>query len=275
MKVLKSVEILEVVLLSAKEKAEARFLRLCVLGILAGIYIALAAYGSTMGAFNLLASPEYYGLGRVVAGSLFTVGLMLVVTAGGELFTGNTMMVANLLTRDISVKSLLRNWTIVYLTNFVGALLIAYMVFESGLLDSAMGMLGGVTVKIAAGKTSLAFIQSIYLGIMCNILVCLGVWIATGADTMVGKLLGCFFPVWLFVSSGFEHSIANMYYIPAGLMAKTNPSFVELSGLSREVLNSLTLGGLAHNLLGVTIGNIIGGGIFVAVAYYLAYKNKD
>lgn len=275
MKVLKSVEILEVVLLSAKEKAEARFLRLCVLGILAGIYIALAAYGSTMGAFNLLASPEYYGLGRVVAGSLFTVGLMLVVTAGGELFTGNTMMVANLLTRDISVKSLLRNWTIVYLTNFVGALLIAYMVFESGLLDSAMGMLGGVTVKIAAGKTSLAFIQSIYLGIMCNILVCLGVWIATGADTMVGKLLGCFFPVWLFVSSGFEHSIANMYYIPAGLMAKTNPSFVELSGLSPEVLNSLTLGGLAHNLLGVTIGNIIGGGIFVAVAYYLAYKNKD
>jgi formate/nitrite transporter len=226
-----------------------------------------------MAAFNLFAEPTTYGLGKALAGVVFGTGLMLVVLAGGELFTGNTLMLAAVLDQKITVSKMLRNWLIVYAGNFLGSLLIAYMMVNSGLLGSGAAMLGAVTVKIAVYKVNLSFLQAFYLGIMCNWLVCLAVWISAGAETMAGKIFSIFFPIWLFITSGFEHSVANMYYIPAGILAKSNETFAQLSGLSQEALNSLTWGSFAvHNLIPVTLGNIVGGGIFVGMAYWYAYK---
>ena len=275
MKPLSSKEILDTVVETGVKKAEGSFLKLSILGFLAGGFIAMAAAGSNMAAFNLLMNPETYGLGRAVAGVLFSVGLMLVVTAGAELFTGNALMAAGLFRRRISFKGIMRNWVIVYTANLIGSLFIAYIVTSSGLLDSGSHLLGALTVKIAAGKTGLGFHQAFLLGILCNWLVCLGVYVAYGADTMTGKLLGCFFPIWLFVTAGFEHSVANMYYIPAGIMAKSMADYGFLSQVSTEALSNLNLYGFfITNLIPVTLGNIVGGSLLVAGAYYLAYKER-
>lgn len=168
---------------------------------------------------------------------------------------------------------MLRNWIIVYLGNFIGSLLVAYMMVHSGLLASGADMLGAVTLKIAVYKVNLGFSQAFFLGIMCNWLVCLAVWISFGADTMAGKILAIFFPIWLFITSGFEHSVANMYYIPAGIMIKANTTFAELSHLSRDAVDSLTWTSFfVNNLAPVTLGNIVGGGISVGMAYWYVYK---
>lgn len=272
-KPLKPAEITDYTISAAQEKAGGSFRKLLVLGILAGAFIAFAAEGSNMAAFNLFSEPSTYGLGKALAGVVFGTGLMLVVLAGGELFTGNTLMLAAVLDQKITVSKMLRNWLIVYAGNLLGSLLIAYMMVNSGLLASGAAMLGAVTVKIAVYKVNLSFLQAFYLGIMCNWLVCLAVWIAAGAETMAGKILSIFFPIWLFITSGFEHSVANMYYIPAGIMAKSNETFTQIAGLSQDALNSLTWGSFAvHNLIPVTLGNIVGGGIFVGMAYWYAYK---
>lgn len=272
MRALKPPEIMDSCIEIGVEKGNASFLKLAVLGILAGAFIAMAASGSNMAAFNLLASPETYGLGRAVAGALFTVGLMLVVAAGGELFTGNVLMFGTVLEKKLSILKMLRNWLIVYVFNLIGSLLVAYMVFASGLLDSGDSVLGVVTLKTAVAKTNLEFLPAFYLGILCNWLVCLGVWIACGAKTITGKLWGCFFPIWLFVTSGYEHSVANMFYIPAGLFAKSNQAYVDMANINPELLNQLTISGFVGNLIPVTLGNIVGGSIMVAGAYWLAYK---
>ncbi|MBR0598632.1 formate/nitrite transporter family protein [Sinanaerobacter chloroacetimidivorans] len=270
---LKPAEITDYTIRMAEDKAGGSFQKLLILGILAGAFIAFAAEGSNMAAFNLFAEPTTYGLGKALAGAIFGTGLMLVVLAGGELFTGNTMILAAVCDRKVTINRMLRNWVIVYIGNFIGSVLIAYMMVHSGLFASGADMLGAVTVKIAAYKVNLDFSKAFYLGIMCNWLVCLAVWISYGADTMAGKILSIFFPIWLFITSGFEHSVANMYYIPAGIMAKTNMSFAELSHLSQEVLDSLTWSSfLIHNLIPVTLGNIVGGGIFVGIAYWYTYK---
>lgn len=273
MKPLKPAEILDVTIETGKAKASGSFGKLFVLGILAGAFIAFAAEGSNMAAFNLLASPDTYGLGKCLAGSIFGTGLMLVVLAGGELFTGNTLIMAAVADKQVTLARMLRNWIIVYLGNLAGSLLIAYMINASGQLDSSAGLLGGMTIKIAAGKCGLSFLKAFVLGIMCNWLVCLAVWLSFGADTMSGKILGIFFPIWLFITSGFEHSVANMYYIPAGIMAKSNELYVTMSGLSAEALAGLNVQNfLIANLLPVTLGNIVGGAGFVALAYFYAYK---
>lgn len=272
-KPLKPAEITDYIISAAQEKAEGSFQKLLVLGILAGAFIAFAAEGSNMAAFNLFAQPTTYGLGKALAGVVFGTGLMLVVLAGGELFTGNTLMLSAVLDRKITVSKMLRNLLVVYAGNFLGSLLIVYMMVNSGLLTSGAAMLGAVTLKIAVYKVNLSFLQAFYLGIMCNWLVCLAVWISAGAETMAGKIFAIFFPIWLFITSGFEHSVANMYYIPAGILAKSNETFAQLSGLSPEALNSLSWGSFAvNNLIPVTLGNIVGGGIFVGMAYWYAYK---
>lgn len=270
---LKPAEITDLTIQTAEIKAACSVQKLMILSMLAGAFIAFAAEGSNMAAFNLFAEPTTYGLGKALAGAIFGTGLMLVILAGGELFTGNTMMLAAVMERRITVSKMLRNWVVVYIGNFIGSLLIAYMMTHSGLFGSGANMLGAVTLKIAVYKVGLGFSQAFYLGIMCNWLVCLAVWIASGAETMAGKILSIFFPIWLFITSGFEHSIANMYYIPAGILIKSNPAYAELSGLSQDALHSLTWSGFAvHNLIPVTLGNIVGGGIFVGMAYWYAYK---
>lgn len=273
MKPLKPAEILDTSIETSTVKAGGSFGKLFVLAFLAGAFISFAAEGSNMAAFNLLASPGTYGLGKLTAGIVFGTGLMLVVLCGGELFTGNTLIIAAVADKKVTLAKMLRNWVVVYAGNLAGALFIACMMNYSGLFSSGAGMLGAMTVKIAANKVGLSFGQAFVLGIMCNWLVCLAVWLSFGADTMAGKMLGIFFPISLFVTSGFEHSIANMYYIPAGILAKANETFASLSGVSAEALESLNwLSFFTANLIPVTLGNIVGGGIFVAMAYFYAYK---
>ena len=241
-------------------------------GIMAGAFIAFASEGSNMAAFNLLASPDTYGLGRCVAGIVFPTGLMLVMLTGSELFTGNTMMGVAASQRQITWGAMLRNWLWVYGGNAVGSILVALMMAHSGLFNSGAGLLGGVTAKIALNKVSLSFTEAFVLGVMCNWLVCLAVWFAYGAKDAAGKILGIFFPIWLFITSGFEHSVANMYYIPAGILAKSNEAWIAAAGLSSAALADLTwVNFVIHNLVPVTLGNILGGMVFVGMAHQYAF----
>jgi formate/nitrite transporter len=272
-------EITEATIQAGIKKTALSVKQMFILGILAGVFIAFAAEGSNMAAFNLLAKAETYGMGRALAGAIFGTGLMLVVVAGGELFTGNTMIIAGVLDKKVTLGAMLKNWLFVYLGNLVGSLFIAYMMTKSGLFNSGANLLGGITIKIAASKVGLGFMQAVYLGIMCNWLVCLAVWMSTGARDITGKLFAIFFPIWLFITSGFEHSVANMYYIPAGIMAKGTKAWADAalaSGAAVEMLDKLNWGSFfINNLLPVTLGNIIGGGIFVAAAYWYVYIKEE
>lgn len=268
-------EILEVTVQKGIAKASTPVWKLLYLGFLAGVFIAFASEGSNMAAFGLFAKPETYGLGKFVAGLIFPVGLMLVLLAGAELFTGNNLIIAAVLEKKVKVSAMLKNWLVVYAGNFIGSVFLAFLIVKSGQLSSGGSLLGGITVKIAYGKVSFSFVQAVFLGIMCNWLVCLAVWLCYGAKDMTGKLLGAFFPIWLFITSGFEHSVANMYYIPAGILAKSVPAYAAASGLSAEALASLNWTAFfVNNLIPVTLGNIIGGAFFVGTFYWICYKKK-
>ncbi|SHJ38153.1 formate/nitrite transporter family protein [Parasporobacterium paucivorans] len=258
-------------------KVKIRKLNQFILAILGGAFIAFAAEGSNMAAFNLFAKPETYGLGKALAGAIFGTGLMLVIIAGAELFTGNVLILAGIFSRKVKIEEMLTNWVLVYIGNFVGAILIAYMMVQSGLFNSGANGLGAATLKIAVYKVGLDFMPALFLGLMCNWLVCLAVWMSFGSKNIVGKVFAIFFPIWLFITSGFEHSIANMYYIPAGILAKSNEAWVAASGLSAEQLANLNWGSfVTSNLIPVTLGNIIGGGVFVALLYWFTYtKNTN
>jgi len=264
MKHLTASETLEATIRSGEVKASGSFGKLFILGLLGGAFIALAAAGSNMAAFHFLSQPEMVGVGKAVSGLVFAAGLVMVVLAGGELFTGNCLMVTGVIDGRISWAGMLRNWIIVYIANFAGSVLVAFLVVNSGLLGTDNGLLGTVTVNIALAKSSLPFGRAVILGILCNFLVCIAVWMATAADSTVGKIFSIFFPIWLFVTSGYEHSIANMYYIPAGIFAAAGSK----PGLS---WGSFFIG----NLIPVTIGNIIGGAIFIGCAFYFALRKGN
>ncbi|MDR3124245.1 MAG: formate/nitrite transporter family protein, partial [Treponema sp.] len=182
-------------------KAQRGVLGQLILAFMAGVFIAFASEGSNMAAFNLFARAETYGLGKVLAGAVFGTGLMLVVVAGGELFTGNTLILVGALDRKVKVSQLLSNWLVVYVGNFLGSVFIAYMMNRSMLFNSSGGLLGGQTIKIAAYKTALSFESAFYLGLMCNWLVCLAVWVSYAAKDVIGKLFACFFVICLFITS--------------------------------------------------------------------------
>lgn len=253
--------------------------KLIALALLAGAYIAFAAAASNMAAFNLLADQTKYGLGKCLAGAIFAGGLMLVILCGAELFTGNNLILMGVLNKKVKTSAMLKNWVVVYIGNFLGSVLIAYMLVHTGLLKSGGNLLGAVTIKIAVGKVGLTFIQAVLLGILCNWLVCLAVWMATAAKDVAGKMIAIFFPIWMFVTSGFEHSVANMFYVPAGIFAKSIPALSDAAmqaGVTQQQLAGLNWGSfLLHNLLPVTIGNIIGGGLFVGAFYYFIYVRND
>lgn len=256
------------------KKASLPAYKLLLLGILAGAFIAFAAEGSNV-AIHTISSV---GLSKVLAGALFATGLMMVVVAGAELFTGNTLIVISCTERKAPWSGLLKNWFFVYLGNFIGSMLIVFFIIQSGQLNFSNGLLGGFTIKVAAYKTGLSFGNAFFSGILCNWLVCLAVWMSFAARDIAGKLLAIFFPIWLFITSGFEHSIANMYYIPAGILAKLNPAWAQAAismGVTPEKLDGLNWGTfVVKNLIPVTLGNIIGGSLFVGVAYWLSYLYK-
>lgn len=258
-------------------KAKFPMYKTLVLSILAGAFIAFAAQGSNV-AIHTISSV---GISKALAGALFATGLMMVVITGAELFTGNTLIVVSCMEKKTRWLSMLKNWLVVYVGNFIGSLIIVLFIIYSGQLDFSSGLLGGFTIKVASYKTSLTFTQALCMGILCNWLVCLAVWMASAAKDIAGKLLAIFFPIWLFITSGFEHSVANMYYIPAGILAKQNPEWVNQAitlGVTPEKLEHLTWGTfMVNNALPVTLGNIIGGSIFVGLMYWLGfiYKRKN
>lgn len=245
------------------------------LGILAGAFIAFAAEGSNAAIHTITST----GLAKTLAGALFATGLMMVVITGAELFTGNTLIIVSCLHGKSRWTGLLKNWTAVYLSNFAGSLLVAVFVLLSGQFNFSNGLLGGFTIKVAVYKTGLTFGNAFFMGILCNWLVCMAVWMAAAAKDITGKLLAIFFPIWLFITSGFEHSVANMYYIPAGIMAKSNPVWAaeaEKLGVTAEKLAHLNWGSfITGNLIPVTLGNIIGGALFVGAAYWLTHMYRE
>lgn len=250
--------------------------KLLLLGMLAGAFIAFAAEGSNT-AIHTIASV---GVGKALAGALFATGLMMVVITGAELFTGNCLIVVSCLEGTSKWLLMLKNWLFVYIGNFIGSMLIVYLIIYSGQFNFSSGLLGAFSIKVAVYKTGLSFINAFSMGILCNWLVCLAVWMAYATKDITGKLLAIFFPIWLFITSGFEHSIANMYYIPAGILAKSNPIWVKAAaesfGITPEKLAHLNWGTFfVNNLIPVTLGNIVGGGLFVGVIYWVSFQYKS
>lgn len=246
------------------------------LAILAGAFIALGALffvTVTTGAAGQLS----FGITKLVGGLVFCLGLILVIVAGAELFTGNNLIVMAWADGLISTRHVLRNWTIVYLGNFVGSVMTAGLVFFSGQYTFGNGAVGLNTLTIAAAKTSLGFTQAVALGILCNALVCLAVWLCFSARTTTDKVLAIIFPITAFVAAGFEHSIANMYFIPMGLFVKVGApaSFWEAIGKTASDFPQLTWGNFfLVNLLPVTLGNTIGGSVMVGLVYWFIYIRK-
>ncbi|MCL1958342.1 MAG: formate/nitrite transporter family protein [Spirochaetes bacterium] len=269
-------EILEYTSNTGLIKTQRKILPVLILSLLGGAYIAFASGGSTMAAYNLLANADTYGLGRALAGAVFGTGLMLVVLAGAELFTGNSLIIVSALDRKVTVKAMLLNWLLVYIGNFAGSIFIAMMMYRTGLFNSSSGLLGGITIKIAAYKTALPFHSAFFLGIMCNWLVCLAVWVSYGTSEIAGKALTIFFIIGLFITSGFEHSIANMYYIPAGIFAKQNPQWLAMSKVpTDQIVNLNWISFLVKNLIPVTLGNIVGGSVMVGTLYWLSRELQN
>lgn len=257
------------------KKSQMPIKKTMILAFFAGIFISLAAVASSLASSHLLASPETLPMGKLIQGLVFTPGLIFVMLAGGELFTGNCLMVFALFDKKISLKTMLKSWLLVYFGNFIGALFIVILLAHSGQWLMGDGLVGVRTILIAKAKLDLSFSQALILGIFANFLVCLGVWMSFGAKSYGSKVIAGFFPVVIFVLSGFEHSIANMYYIPAGIMAKNIGSLAVKSGLGRQALASLNLSNMVFkNLLPVTLGNIIGGAILVGFLYFLAYRKE-
>lgn len=247
--------------------------RMFALAVLAGAFIAMGAVFMTIvttGAAGILS----FGVARLLGGLAFCLGLILVVVAGAELFTGNNLIVMAWAGGKVSTVKLLRNWIIVYLGNFVGAILTAYGLFLSGQFLFSNGAVGLNALTIAGVKTNLAFIPALVLGVFCNALVCLAVWLCMGARTTVDKIAAIIFPITAFVAAGFEHSIANMYFIPVALFIKAGApeSFWTAIEKTPADFGTITWGNFfLTNLLPVTIGNIIGGALMVGLAYWFIY----
>ena len=249
--------------------------KIFVAAIMAGMFIAFGGSSSNVAVFGI----ENVGLARTLAGCIFPVGLMLIVLVGGELFTGNCMMIGGVMTGRIKAMQMIRVLITVYLGNLVGSLIVSFLAYYSGQWKYGAGALGAYTIKVAFGKLNLSFGTAVASGILCNILVCVAVLMASASKDAVGKIFGCFFPIWAFVIAGYEHCVANMYYIPAGIIAAADPAFaqkaMELYGYTAEdlaMLNPVNM--IVNNLIPVTIGNIIGGMLFVAVPYVYLYNKK-
>jgi formate/nitrite transporter len=252
------------------DKAHLSARKLWLLGILAGAYIAFGAVFSSISVTGMTGVWPY-GFTRIFAGLTFSLGLILVVVGGAELFTGNNLMIIALLSKKITLAEMLRNWSIVYLANFLGSILIALLILSSRLYTFANGELGKTMLTIANGKTHESFLQTFVLGILCNVLVCLAVWLSYSAQTTGGKILAIVFPITAFIAAGFEHSVANMYILSLGVLLKLfDASFV--SSLSLELSQLTVVNSLVNNLLPVTLGNIVGGAGFVGVIYYFIYR---
>jgi formate/nitrite transporter len=269
-------------------KSEMPFLKMFMLSILAGAFISLGAiFATTVSAGSMaITTPTGdaafntglpYGVTRLLAGLVFSLGLILVVVGGAELFTGNNLIVMAWASGKVTTTALLRNWIIVYLGNFVGALGTVMLMFFTRQYTFGSNAIGITALRIGVAKVDLAFLQAIALGILCNGLVCLAVWLTYSARSTTDKITAIIFPITAFVAAGFEHSIANMYFIPYAIFIKMfDAEFIAAVGDKVPQLEKLTWQAfLANNLLPVTIGNIVGGTVLVAAVYWTIFLRPD
>ena len=265
-------------------KAEMPFFTMLMLSILAGAFISLGAiFATTVSAGGMpvtaadgsavFSTAFPYGVTRLIAGLVFCLGLILVIVGGAELFTGNNLIIMAWASRKVTTRALLRNWVIVYAGNFIGSIGTVVLMFFSKQYTFGADAVGIAALKIAIAKCQLGFLQAIALGILCNGLVCLAVWLSFSARTTLDKIASIIFPITAFVAAGFEHSIANMYFVPYALFVKMfDPAFVEKVAVKVPGLESLTWEAFfINNLIPVTIGNIIGGGVLVAFIYWVVF----
>jgi formate transporter len=242
------------------------------LGILAGVFIGLGAMFCTVVTTDLGLG---FGLTKLLGGLSFCLGLILVVMAGAELFTGNCLIVMSWMSGRTSFAKLLRNWGLVYFANLLGALSLAGLMFYTYQWMFNDYGVGANALLIANAKVNLSFGSALARGILCNVLVCLAVWLCFSARTVTGKILSILFPITAFVAAGFEHSIANMYFIPMGILLANQPAVLGAAGLTAGSVANLNWAGFISNLVPVTIGNIIGGGILIGAIYWLAYLSRE
>lgn len=252
-------------------KTQLPFMKLLVLAVLAGAFIGLGALFSTVAIAATGNLP--FGIVRILAGVSFSLGLVLVIVGGAELFTGNNLMVMAWAGGKITLNTMLRAWGIVYLGNFLGAVATAMMVYLAGIHGNGDGAVGAAALSIAETKAQLAFFPALMRGVLGNVLVCLAVWLCYSARTTTDKILCIVPPVAAFVAAGFEHSIANMFILPYALMIKLGASeaFWDAAGLTPDALGVLEWTDLPGNLVPVTFGNVIGGGVLVGAVYWYVY----
>jgi formate/nitrite transporter len=261
-------ELAKAACVSAKIKSTLTIREMMVLGTLAGAYISFGGY------LNIVVTQDmaqHMGVGftKLIGGAVFSIGLMIVVVAGAELFTGNCMMPLGTLAGCAPWKGVLRNWFWVYIANLLGTLIVAFLVYESGLWRGAVGV---NALRIAATKMSIPFWEAFVRGILCNWIVVLAVWMSMAALDVTGKLFSAFFLIMTFVACGFEHSIANMFFLEIGLLVSGNNAVTEAAKIDPALMNNVTIGGYFGNIIPVTLGNIVGGMFFVACLYFLAYR---
>ena len=240
-----------------------------VLALLAGAFIAFASVFYTVVVHNSTMSP---GITRLVGGLSFCLGLILVVIAGAELFTGNNLLIMAYVDKKITLKQMVANWGAVFIGNLIGSLGVVFLIYLSDEWLMTGGAVGAKAILIANEKVNLSFTAAFARGILCNALVCLAVWLCFACHSVTDKILAIIFPVTAFVAMGFEHSVANMYFIPAGIIAQYNPEIMKVVGTVD--LSHLNFMGFMANLLPVTLGNIAGGSVFVGMVYWFIYLKK-
>jgi formate transporter FocA len=258
------------------KKASLPVEKVLALAVLAGAFIALGAVFSTT--VTVGATERWpFGVTRLVAGAAFSLGLILVIVAGAELFTGNNLIVMAWAARRVSTLQVLRNWVLVYIGNFAGAVATAALVFAAGQFSFAHGEVGQHSLDIALAKCQLGFVQAMALGALCNALVCLAVWLCTSARSTTDRIVAIVFPITAFVASGFEHSVANMYFVPMGLFIKTfapGEFWLELNRSAAEFPELTWENFLWNNLVPVTLGNVVGGAVMVGAMYWFIYLRR-
>ena len=269
-------------------KAEMPILKMFMLAVLAGAFISLGAvFATTVGAGGIAVTASGgetayvaglpYGLSRLLVGLVFCLGLVLVVIGGAELFTGNNLIVMAWASGKVKGRALLRNWVVVYLGNFVGSIGTVILMFLTRQYTFGANSVGIAALKIGVAKVDFTFLQAVALGILCNTLVCLAVWMTFSARSTLDKIAAIIFPISAFVTAGFEHSVANMYFVPYALFIKMfDPVYITLIGGEIANLDMLTWQTFVlNNLIPVTIGNIIGGAVFVAAVYWAIFLRSD
>ena len=267
-------EIVEGFVEEGAKKATTPTLKTIILGMMAGMFIAFGACTSNVAAHFI----QNTGVAKMAAGAIFPVGLMMIVFIGGELFTGDCLMLMGCMHKRYKVWKMIEKLIVVFFSNLVGALIVVLLAYYCGQWELSSSALGAYTIKVALGKANLSFGKALCSGVLCNLAVCLAVLMGYSAKDIVGKVWAIFFPIFAFVVGGFEHCVANMYYIPAGILAARNDTYrqaaMELYGLSEQALANLDVAHLVTNLIPVTIGNIIGGMVLVALPLYYLHHEK-